>query len=207
MYILAFETSLYRCSVAIARNNEILFSYTESTKPENLVCLLEKALNYVGIWYQDIDYVTCIVGPGSFTGTRISIAAARSILITTNAIGLGVTNFELMQFYAPSHDVCVAMLDAGRGQIYVQVFGDINTIEPHVMGIEQFIITYGKGLRANAPIYIAPSHEVLELAPPVRVLYIPSAQDLALYCWHYQNKSTKKIAPLYIRSPIIGGKA
>ena len=95
--ILCFDVSNNNCSVAIANGQEIL-SYkqelTPSVQAEKLVVMIESAFRETGMDYADIDYLAVTVGPGSFTGIRIGLAAAKGILYASDIVGIAITNFE-----------------------------------------------------------------------------------------------------------------
>lgn len=127
--ILAFDVSNNSCSVAISSGRNIL-SFTQNFAPtlqaEILMIMVESALKQTHINYADIDYLAVTVGPGSFSGIRIGIAAARGILYASNIKGIGITNFE-MSFYrlqeqVKHFDSAVIILNAYREQLYIQQF-------------------------------------------------------------------------------------
>lgn len=133
--ILAFDVSNNSCCVAISASQNIL-AYEEDLRPsmqaENLILLIEKALNSINYNYTDIDYLAITKGPGSFTGIRIGLATAEGILASSHIKGLAISNFE-MSYYRLLHQVkyfdkAIILLNAYRGQLYYQEFDFPNNI-------------------------------------------------------------------------------
>ncbi len=131
MKILAFDTANNTVSVAISEGQKIL-SYLEdlrsSVQAERLLPMIEQALKQASLSYQELGCVAVTKGPGSFTGIRIALAAAKGILaaLPPSVHGVGVSNFEIAYFRAVSqvkeYSKIYTMLNAYRGQLYLQAF-------------------------------------------------------------------------------------
>ena len=127
--ILCFDVSNHSCSVAISEGQNILAFEQElrpSMQAERLFVLIESALKTAHLHYQDLDYLAVTVGPGSFTGIRIGLAAARGIIRASKIKGLGVTNFEAAYYrlatQVKEYDNAFILLNAYRNQTYLQEF-------------------------------------------------------------------------------------
>ena len=86
MKILAFDTALNACSVAIADDGQVLAHTHEKRRrghAETLLPMIEDEMKKAGITYEDLDLLAVTVGPGTFTGLRIGLAAARGISIAS----------------------------------------------------------------------------------------------------------------------------
>jgi len=125
--ILAFDTSAAHCAAAVLKNDAI---YAERMEPmergqaERLMPMLEEVLAEAEITWRDLDYIAVGVGPGSFTGVRIAVSAARGLALALGIPAVGVSNFEIMRSRhggstAPAE---IVSLPAPRGQAYVQHF-------------------------------------------------------------------------------------
>ncbi len=116
MRILAFDTSASGFSVAIAENEKILSQkiITQSGKQsEFLILEIEKLLRENKIWYQDLDLITTTNGPGSFTGTRIGLTAARAIKLATNLPLILINSCEAVAYkYREKSENIFVLLDA-----------------------------------------------------------------------------------------------
>jgi tRNA threonylcarbamoyladenosine biosynthesis protein TsaB len=129
MKILAFDTSYGKCSVAISNGHQILateYLHDNSQQAEKIVILIENALAKAACNYSDLDYVAVTTGPGSFTGIRIGLATARGILLSTKALPIAISTFEIINFRIKeqirNHQFAISVVNAYRDQIYYQIF-------------------------------------------------------------------------------------
>jgi tRNA threonylcarbamoyladenosine biosynthesis protein TsaB len=132
--ILAFDTSAAHCAVALLLGDEILVSRVEAMpkgQAERLFPLLEEALAKAGKSWQDIDGIGCGVGPGNFTGIRLSVSAARGLALSLDVPAIGVSALEAMLFGAK--EAALATIDARRDQVYVMA----SMSEPKVVAADQ----------------------------------------------------------------------
>jgi len=88
---------------------------------ERLFGLLEDMLREGGKGWGDLDAIGVGVGPGNFTGIRISVAAARGLALSLQRPAIGVSTLEALALDLPRPSL--AAVDARRGQIYLQSFG------------------------------------------------------------------------------------
>lgn len=92
---------------------------------EHLMDVIEGALDAAGIGYSGIDRLAVSVGPGSFTGVRVGVAAVRGLALALGVPAIGVTTLEAIAAEtagkAPGRPVLVA-IDARRGEVYAQLF-------------------------------------------------------------------------------------
>src|SRR5438105_2329637 len=95
--ILAIDTATGPCSVAVWKNGSIA-AYCEelrtSAQSTMLMPMIEKALLKSHTEYGDLSAVAATIGPGSFTGIRVGLAAARGIAFAAGIKGLGFTTLE-----------------------------------------------------------------------------------------------------------------
>lgn len=125
--ILAFDTSAAHCAAAVLKENAI---YAERTEPmergqaERLVPMLEEVLAEAKLGWPDLDAIGVGVGPGSFTGVRIAVSAARGLALGLGVPAIGVSNFEIMRspFGLAANPAEIVSLPAPRNQAYVQHF-------------------------------------------------------------------------------------
>lgn len=128
MKILALDTALNACSAAIWTEGGVVARAFESRArghAEALMPMIEGLRREAGIAYADLDRLAVTVGPGSFAGTRVGLSAARGLALATDLPLIGITTLEAIAFgLDPNADeAIVAVFDAYRGEIYVQVFG------------------------------------------------------------------------------------
>jgi len=140
MKILAIETSLGECSVAIYQDHKLLTYLEElqlNQQSQRLIPMIELALVKAKIAYKDLDYIAVGIGPGSFTGIRIGISAALGIRFAKQIKTLGISSLEALAFVEPEKDIC-AIIDAGREQVYSQRYSKTAPLEiPKIIGIPQ----------------------------------------------------------------------
>ncbi len=126
MLLLAFETSAKAGSVALMQEGKLLAeSYQNSglTHSQTLLSMAENMLNSCGFSAQDVTHVAVAAGPGSFTGVRIGVAAAKGFAWGGQLPCYGVSTLEAMaKNLAIADGIVVCAMDARRQQVYNAVF-------------------------------------------------------------------------------------
>jgi tRNA threonylcarbamoyladenosine biosynthesis protein TsaB len=128
MLLLAIDTAGPDCAAAITRPGveapEILASSAERIgrgHAERLMPMIEAVLGEAGISFGNLDRVGATVGPGSFTGVRIGVAAARGLSLALDIPAVGIGSLDALLYpVARRHraGTGVAVLDARRGEVY-----------------------------------------------------------------------------------------
>ena len=126
MLILAFETSAKAGSVALLDEKKLLgesYQNTGLTHSQTLLTMGEDLLKSCGHTPQDVTAVAVAAGPGSFTGVRIGVAAAKGFAWAKELPCCGVSTLEAMALNFGAWDgyVCPVM-DARRSQVYNALF-------------------------------------------------------------------------------------
>lgn len=126
MKILAFETSAKAASVALTDEKALLgqsYQNTGLTHSQTLLTMAEDLLKTCGCAPEDITAVAVAAGPGSFTGVRIGVAAAKGFAWGREIPCYGVSTLEAMarSLGLYSGIVCPVM-DARRAQVYNAIF-------------------------------------------------------------------------------------
>lgn len=126
MLILAFESSAKAASVALLQEDRLLGEYYQNcgqTHSRTLLKMAEDLLENCGLTPEDITAVACAAGPGSFTGIRIGMAAAKGFAWGRELPCIGVSTLEAMAYQASSFEgLVICAMDARRDQIYHGVF-------------------------------------------------------------------------------------
>ena len=138
MRILAFETSAKAVSVALLEDETLLgesYQNTGLTHSQTLMVMAEDLLRQCGRQVSDLNAVAVAAGPGSFTGVRIGVAAAKGLAWGAELPCVGVSTLEAMAESLAAYQgyVCPVM-DARRSQVYNGLFlaenGTLRRIAP-----------------------------------------------------------------------------
>ena len=126
MLILAFETSAKAASVALMDGAKLLgeaYQNTGHTHSQTLLRMAEDLIANCGYTPQQIEAVAVAAGPGSFTGVRIGVAAAKGFAWGAQLPCCGVSTLEAMARNLGANDGFVLpVMDARREQVYTALF-------------------------------------------------------------------------------------
>lgn len=125
MKILSITTSSNICSVCILENSNIIKELSISdakTHSENLMPLIDKILNITDLTLDNIDYIACDIGPGSFTGIRIGIASVKALAEFKDIKIVPVTSLEALSYNINSNTYICSMIDARNDNVYMGLF-------------------------------------------------------------------------------------
>ena len=120
--ILSIDTSTGQCAVALVDGPRewSLAEAMDRGHAERLFPMIEEVLAEAGADFNDLTRVAVCTGPGSFTGLRVGVAAARGLALGCGIPAIGITRFEAC---ATPETARIALPGRG-GQIYVQDFTD-----------------------------------------------------------------------------------
>ena len=126
MVLLAFETSAKAASVALFRDEVLLgesYQNTGLTHSQTLMVMAEDMLKQCSLSPREVTHVAVAAGPGSFTGVRIGVAAAKGFAWANGLPCYGVSTLESMALGLGAYEgiVCPVM-DARREQVYNALF-------------------------------------------------------------------------------------
>ena len=126
MLILAMESSAKPASVAVYADGVLLGQYFQNcglTHSRTLLAMAESLLKNLGVPAADIGLVAVSHGPGSFTGVRIGVSAAKGLAWGLDKPVCGVSTLEAMAHQAPGPGVLLCpVMDARRSQVYNALF-------------------------------------------------------------------------------------
>jgi tRNA threonylcarbamoyladenosine biosynthesis protein TsaB len=215
---LAFDSAGLACSAVVAVGDRIVSAQRVEGwhgQAEVLLPIIDAAMLEAGRTAGSLDLVATSVGPGSFTGLRAGLAAARGIALATSARFIGVSSFEaVVAVHAPpdrdNFRLVVVTLESRREDLYVQIFDKRN----NAVGLPVAVMSAGFGKMVDDAIGAAPllivgdaaSRAAALLAHREDVLVLKdSAPDAAgvlrasLRRWHSQEFDAPR--PLYLRPP------
>ncbi|MEX3011242.1 tRNA (adenosine(37)-N6)-threonylcarbamoyltransferase complex dimerization subunit type 1 TsaB [Hoeflea sp. TYP-13] len=127
MITLAIDTAAHLCAACIydSVSDEILGKAVEDIgrgHAERLFPVIELAMDEAGLTFDAVQRLGVCIGPGSFTGVRVGVAAMRGLSLALSVPLAGVTVFEGLALSAPKKRPLLILLDARRGEVYAQLF-------------------------------------------------------------------------------------
>jgi len=179
--VLGFDTSGGWCRAALLRGTQVLALRDEAMargQGERLMGLLEEVLAEGGLAWRDLSALGVGIGPGNFTGIRISVAAARGLALGLGIPAIGVSRFDALALDGPALPVLVS---APRGQGWLHA-GDAPTlIDPATL---------------TGPVIADPAEfPALTVTPPAH----PLAEAIARIASARRSTPQPRPAPLYLR--------
>lgn len=142
-FILNIETATKNCSVSIAKNGETIvckeIAEEGYSHAEKLHVFIEEVIAEAGITVQDLIAVAVSQGPGSYTGLRIGVSAAKGLCYALNIPLIAVDTLQTLASQANVSDgKIIPMIDARRMEVYSEIFtADLEIERP----IEAEVIT------------------------------------------------------------------
>lgn len=204
MIILALDTCLGACSVALAADDGAVLAHASEAMArghqERLAPMVERVLAEAGVSSGMVTRVAVTVGPGSFTGLRVGIAFAKGFAQALGAETVGVGVLEALA--AEADGLVCAAIDARRDQVYLQVFEDgVPLMAPDVLPIGTAAarlaeVTLGRSLT------LAGSGAALlaDAAPGARIIPAEGC-DARRVARIAAARGAGPLIPLYLRAP------
>lgn len=214
MLILAIDTALDACAAGILDTDagRLIAQESHAMKrghAEALMPLIARVIKESGISFASLDRIAVTTGPGSFTGLRVGLSAARGIGLAANKPVVGVTT--LTAYAAPivsqnNEPSVISAIDARHDHVYFQVVSGNGSalISPRVAPIEEAL----SASQFGAPHLVGNAAKILadrwpaDTLQPFRVDPQP-APDIAWVAWLSAavNPNTMPARPFYLRAP------
>lgn len=124
--LLAIDTAAPRLQLALLRVDGSVDALVEDMpqgQAERIFPAIGELLARNGMGYPDLQRIAVTTGPGSFTGLRIGLSAARGLGVALEVPVIGVPSLLAISLSAPPGQSTAVLLDARRGEGYVQLFG------------------------------------------------------------------------------------
>ena len=224
MRVLAIDSATSACSAAYYRDGIVRsrrFEIMERGHAESLMPMVIEVMAEADADFVDIDLVAVTVGPGSFTGLRVGLAAARGLSLARGVPLMGVTTLEAVAHGLEpdrrmGRDILVA-LETKRADLYVQTFAEDMTalIEPRTILPESIaphvstgpIIIVGDGAERLRALVASTGRDAV-FAPGPGLPDAAVIAGLAETRWVNAKGSNgydnRPLNPLYLRSPYVG---
>ena len=204
MNILAVDTALGACSVALLAGDKILaHSFEEMARghAERLAPMVRETMAKAGMAFSELGRLAVTTGPGTFTGQRVGLAFMRGLRVALKKPLTGVTTLEAMAA-AAMHARAAAIHDARRDEAYLLLWdrGEI-VLQPEVLPFAEAV----EKIRAFGPCALTgtgapPAGESLGAEFPLTAIRLPDALWVARLALAHPVSDTPP-APLYLRAP------
>jgi tRNA threonylcarbamoyladenosine biosynthesis protein TsaB len=122
--LLAIDTAAPRLQLALRKGHgiDVSIDHVATGHAEIMFARIAALLERNGVAYRELERIAVTTGPGSFTGLRLGLSAARGLGLALGIPVIGVTSLQALSLHAePGHPTSV-LLDARRGEAYVQRF-------------------------------------------------------------------------------------
>lgn len=197
MVELALDCAANACSVAVARSGKVIASHWRPMArghAEAAPVMVERAMADAGAAFSELSRIVVTRGPGSFTGIRIALAAARGLALVTGADIVAVSTFEALRPAEPPKGRLFAVLDTKRGSLYAAELSG---------SAEPFVTTAGD-LAAEAPFSVTgdAAAALAALAPGAVRALAPALPDAARLLG--RTLPAGPVSPLYLTAPHTG---
>ena len=214
MNILALDTSMGACSAALLRHDGVLFARQERMTrghAEALMPMVADVMSESGVAFGALDRICATTGPGSFTGVRIAISAARGLALVTGAKLFGVDSLTVMAKQALATGIAggapfAVAVDARRGMLYFGLYdGAARKLDgPILIAPDDAANLLPGALRTAVGSGAATLAEAAASRGPLiaaRLLDLePSATELAVLA-RESGETVPVLRPLYLRPP------
>lgn len=180
---------------------------------EVLLPIIDDVVREAGLTPSALDIVAVTTGPGSFTGIRVGIAAARGIALALDLPLIGITSFDAVAETVSSEargGCCLLVaLESRRADLYVQFFDPIGQPLPHPAAILPEALSAAVAAVTAGPIVIA-GDAALRAAAAVdgrceaviaKLASVPVAGVLGAALRRWQRGEMDPVRPLYLRPP------
>ena len=215
MRVLAIDTALGACSAAVLDTALAAIVARESIPmvrghAEALLPLIARVMDRAKLDFAELDRIAVTTGPGSFTGLRVGIAAARGLALASGKPCVGLSTLAA---YAAPHIAAddtlpvVSAIDARHGHVYLQVFGPggRTLVAPRIVPLAEAVraatATGAPRLTGTAAKLMADAWPALERAPSAVDQQPAPDIDWVARLGAAAAESGSPPKPLYLRAP------
>jgi tRNA threonylcarbamoyladenosine biosynthesis protein TsaB len=201
--VLGLDTALGACQAAVLDGDEVLAALAEPMQrghQERLGPMVQVAVAQAGLSFADLDRIGVSVGPGSFTGVRVGLAFAKGLALALRIPLVGLGTLEALAASLDPAGVIAAVIDARRGQVYLQGFRDGGPLgEPQVLAMEQACEQLG---RIKPGVIVGPGAGLFESLIEARIMPLEAPDVVALARLAARSAAPGETPrPIYLRAP------
>ena len=192
MLVLALDTATAAGACALVRDGSLLGERT-SVRPASVLAAAEELLAAAGLSPPDLDGVVVGTGPGSFTGLRLGLAAARGLALALGVPLAGVSTLAALAAGAPG---AVPVIDARRREIFALLGGEPAVLAPEALALPEGTVCVGDGAMRYRELLEAKG---LAVPPDGDPRHLPHARHHAALARDFGPAAA--VEPLYLRLP------
>lgn len=159
LVILGVDCSSKQSSVCIMQDDRVIYTAvqaTNTTHSQNFLPMIQGALTVCGYTPKDVDLYAVTLGPGSFTGLRIGLAAIKGMASANSTPCIGVSSLKALAKAVDMEGIVIPAFDARRRQVYACVMDgdtvicddfcrDVNVLEKYIKESEKDVYFVGDG--------------------------------------------------------------
>jgi tRNA threonylcarbamoyladenosine biosynthesis protein TsaB len=190
MLTLAFDTATSVATSALVRDDEVLGE--RASRAVSVLADAQELLEQADARPGDLDALVVGIGPGSFTGVRIGLAAARALAFALQLPLAGVATLDALASGAPG---AVPIVDAGRREVFTLVDGAPAVVAPQEVRVAPGTRCVGDGALRYREVLVGLGADV----PSDRDLHVPRASFHARLARDFGSPDA--VEPLYLRVP------
>ena len=204
MKVLAFDTSSKALSLAILEDKQVLAETTINIKKNHSITLMP-AIDFLMAsldWTpKDLDRIVVAEGPGSYTGLRIAVATAKTLVHTLNIELVGMSSL-LALVPSQQEELVVPIMDARRNNVYAGFYENAKAVFPEAHLSFDEVLEQVKD--AEQVTFVgevgAFAEQIQEQLPQASYQEtLPNAANLALWAWDKKADSLHDFVPNYLK--------
>jgi tRNA threonylcarbamoyladenosine biosynthesis protein TsaB len=189
--VLALDTATPAASVALARDGELIGE--RRSRASAVLADADHLLRDQALSPGDLDGIAVGTGPGSFTGLRIGLAAARGLALALDVPVAGVSTLEALAAATPG---ALPVIDARRGEVFTLLAGEAAVLPAEELDPPRGVTCVGDGAVRYRALLAEAGAEV----PPDRSdVHLPRARFHARLARDFGG--AELVRPLYLRVP------
>lgn len=200
MNVLCINNAFPPTTIVFSSEEKLFFSVTENPppkQPNNILYIAKQMMDLFSFSPKDIDFVSIVQGPGSFTGTRIAVVDGKMIAFSLNIPIVTLSSLELLA--GDFEGEVIPILPAGRKEYFVARFKDGKRIEQdHCVSKEELSRIRGT--------FVAPTDDLKKIIKSGKlIVHIPPPQlivkkSFEKFAKGEVTKDPLSLVPLYLRS-------
>jgi tRNA threonylcarbamoyl adenosine modification protein YeaZ len=189
--VLAFDTATHVATVAVLRDGDVVGERV--TRSHRVLAAADEILRSIDAGPRDIEALVVGTGPGSFTGLRLGLAAARGFALARDVLVAGVSTLSALAAGSPG---AVPVIDGGRREVFSLVDGDARAVRADELVLAPGAICVGDGaLRYRSALESLGA----QVPPDDSDVHIPHARLHVLLADGYGPADL--VEPIYVRAP------